>query len=198
MKTIDCRGLACPQPVINTKKALDLGTKILGIITDNVVSRENVLKFARSQGCIASFTEDNGIYRIMVTREDTAPSTPLEAVACTSATGNSTLYLITSDEFGRGGTELGVALMKTFLYALSESGVQNNHLVLVNGGVKLVCEGSPVLESVRKLERSGWYIKACGTCLDFYGLKVKTVLGEITNMYTIVELIEQTSKVVTL
>lgn len=198
MKTIDCRGLACPQPVINTKKALDMGAKTLEIITDNVVSRENVLKFARSQGCIASFTEDNGVHRIIVTRADTAPSTPLVGVACPPAPGNSTLYLISSDEFGRGGTELGVALMKTFLYALSESGVQNNHLVMVNGGVKLVCESSSVLESIKKLDSAGWEIKACGTCLDYYGLKDKLVLGEITNMYTIVELIEQVSKVVTL
>ena len=71
-------------------------------------------------------------------------------------------------------------------------------LVLVNGGVKLVCEGSPVLESMKKLVGAGWDIKACGTCLDFYGLKNKLVLGEITNMYTIVELMEQAGKVVTL
>lgn len=198
MQTLDCRGLACPQPVINTKKALDMGAKTLEIITDNVMSRENVLKFARSQGCFASFTDDNGVYRIIVTRADTVPSTPLEAVASLPVLGNSTLYLITSDEFGRGGAELGVALMKTFFYTLSESGVQNNHLVLVNGGVKLVCEGSPVLESMRKLVSAGWEIKACGTCLDYYGLKDKLMLGEITNMYTIVELMEQADKVVTL
>ena len=155
MKTIDCRGLACPQPVINTKKALDMGAKTLEIITDNVVSRENVLKFARSQGCFASFTEDYGVHRIIVTRGDTLPTTPLEGVASTPVPGNSTLYLITSDEFGRGSAELGVALMKTFLYALSESGVQNNHLVFVNAGVKLVCENSPVLESMKKLDKIG-------------------------------------------
>ncbi|KAF0196757.1 MAG: SirA family protein [Bacillota bacterium] len=198
MKTIDCRGLACPQPVINTKKALDMGARTLEIITDNVVSRENVLKFARSQGCFASFTDDNGIYRIIVTRADTLPSTLLEAVASLPVLGNLTLYLITSDEFGRGGAELGMALMKTFFYALSESGVQNNHLVFVNAGVKLVCESSPVLESIRKLTEVGWDIKACGTCLNYYGLKEKLVLGEITNMYNIVELVEQSGKVVTL
>ena len=51
MKEIDCRGMACPQPVITTKQALDQLTEgKLTIIEDNLSSRENVERFARSQG----------------------------------------------------------------------------------------------------------------------------------------------------
>jgi len=197
MKTIDNRGLPCPQPVINTKKAIDeltIGTVVS--LVDNVVARENVLKFARSQGCVAEATEDSGIYRIVISKGDSAPvlATPVQQAAISEAS----LFLVTSDEFGRGSSDLGQALMKTFFFALGESDSQSNHLVFVNGGVKLACEGSPVLQSLQKLLDAGWEIKACGTCLDFYGLKDKLMLGEITNMYTIVELMQQSGRVVTL
>ena len=50
------------------------------------------------------------------------------------------------------------------------------------------------LEDNRAAERksraeSGIRILACGTCLDYLNLKEKLVIGEITNMYTIVELL---------
>jgi len=175
-----------------------MGSETLEIIVDNVVARENVLKFARSQGHSATFTEDNGECRIAVTKGDAAADVQRKSMAAPTKTGNSTLYLVGSDEFGRGSAELGRALMKTFFYALSESGADNNYLIFVNAGVKLVCEGSALLESVRKLAGAGWDVKACGTCLDFYDLKEQLLLGEITNMYTIVELMEQAGKVVTL
>jgi len=48
MKEIDCRGMACPQPVITTKKALEemeQGEFIL--IVDNPAARDNVYIFAK-------------------------------------------------------------------------------------------------------------------------------------------------------
>ena len=52
MKEIDCRGMACPQPVVTTKQALDqLKDNELIIIVDNPSSSENVERFAQSQGC---------------------------------------------------------------------------------------------------------------------------------------------------
>ena len=46
---IDARGLTCPKPVIETKKALE-GIKEGNIITvvDNAVAKENVSKLAKS------------------------------------------------------------------------------------------------------------------------------------------------------
>lgn len=52
MKEMDCRGMACSQPVVMTKQALDqLKENELTIIVDNPSSSENVERFARSQGC---------------------------------------------------------------------------------------------------------------------------------------------------
>src|SRR4030042_7098614 len=52
MSVVDCRGLACPEPVMTTKKALDqLKEGEVLVIVDNAVSCNNVERFAQSQGC---------------------------------------------------------------------------------------------------------------------------------------------------
>ena len=56
-----------------------------------------------------------------------------------------------------------------------------------NSGVKLTTEGSPCLDDLEKLQDNGVEIISCGTCLDYYGLKEKLKVGEISNMYTIYE-----------
>ena len=51
-KEIDCRGMACPQPVVTTKQVMDqLKENALTIIVDNPASSQEVDRFARSQGC---------------------------------------------------------------------------------------------------------------------------------------------------
>lgn len=66
-KTVDARGLSCPQPVIETKKVLD---KITGgrveVLVDTVTSRENVLRFGRNAGWKGSFEETEGAFRVIL------------------------------------------------------------------------------------------------------------------------------------
>ena len=50
MKTIDARGLSCPEPVIRTKNALASGEKAYTVMVDNVTAKENVSRFALHQG----------------------------------------------------------------------------------------------------------------------------------------------------
>ena len=88
--------------------------------------------------------------------------------------------------------------MKSYLFALSESSNLPTNLVFLNGGVKLVVEESPCLESIEKLSKEGVNILSCGTCLDFYGLKEKLAIGDITNMYTIVELMNKSQNTIKL
>lgn len=58
MKVVDCRGLACPQPVMETKKVLDnMKSGYIEVIVDNVAAKENVSRFAKGQGCQVEITE---------------------------------------------------------------------------------------------------------------------------------------------
>jgi TusA-related sulfurtransferase len=64
---IDCRGLACPQPVLETKKALEApGAEEILVIVDNPGSKENVRRFAESQGHEVSITEEKGIFELRI------------------------------------------------------------------------------------------------------------------------------------
>ncbi|HQO83397.1 MAG TPA: sulfurtransferase TusA family protein [Synergistales bacterium] len=56
--TVDARGLSCPQPVVETKKAMGKrsGGKI-EVLVDTATSRENVSRFARNQGWEVSTEE---------------------------------------------------------------------------------------------------------------------------------------------
>ena len=58
MKTVDARGLSCPEPVIRTKNALASGEKAYTVMVDNVTARENVSRFAMHQGYQVCWKED--------------------------------------------------------------------------------------------------------------------------------------------
>lgn len=94
---------------------------------------------------------------------------------------------LSSDTMGRGDDALGHRLMETFLNVLAELDPRPQVVVLFNSGVKLACEGSPVLEPLRDLERDGARILSCGTCLDHYELSRSVRVGEASNMVAITE-----------
>jgi hypothetical protein len=68
----------------------------------------------------------------------------------------------------------------------------------VNSGVKLVIEGSEVLDDLRDLEEQGTEILACGTCLGYYEIMDKVAVGQISNMYDIASMLLGAGKIVAL
>lgn len=182
MKIIDCKGLACPKPVILTKKELEGMTEgELKVIVDNAAARENVSRFAKNQGLEYNVNEKDGLYHITIKK------TAQQTCELMDFDNKNLIIMITSDKFGSGDDKLGTALMKSYLYALTESDKKPEKMFFINSGVKLTCEGTEVLESIEALKSAGVEIFSCGTCLDFYGLKEKLLIGGVTNMYSIVE-----------
>jgi selenium metabolism protein YedF len=94
----------------------------------------------------------------------------------------SKVILIQSEVLGRGDDQLGMLLMANFLRLLGESQEKPGTLVFWNGGVRLVCEGSRVLEHLKKLEEQGVEILACTTCLEYFDLVEKLKVGKPTTM----------------
>ena len=64
--------------------------------------------------------------------------------------------------------------------------------------MRLVVQGSEVIEDLTLLYGRGVKLLACGTCLGYYDLKDKVAVGEISNMYTIAETLMRAGKVVRL
>ena len=92
-----------------------------------------------------------------------------------------------SAEMGNGDPRLGRILMKSFLYSLTQLDELPQTVLFFNGGVRMTTEGSESIEDLKALESQGVEILSCGTCLDFYGLKDKLLVGGITNMYVIAQ-----------
>ena len=72
--------------------------------------------------------------------------------------------------------------MSTFLRLLGEDDNKPVKIILWNTAVKLVCEGSDLLEYLEKLEEKGVEILACTTCLEYFNLKEKLKIGKPTTM----------------
>ena len=68
MNIIDARGLACPEPVLRTRKAiqpLPAGGK-LEVLVDTVTSRENVRRTAQSMDCEVEVEETQDGFRLRI------------------------------------------------------------------------------------------------------------------------------------
>lgn len=68
MKTVDARGLSCPEPVIMTKNALASKEAAYEILVDNVTAKENVTRFAVNQGYKVTAEEKGEDYLLRVTK----------------------------------------------------------------------------------------------------------------------------------
>ena len=64
MKTIDARGLSCPEPVILTRQAMMSGEAAYEVIVDNNTSKENVTRYAQHQGYKVAVTEQDGEFTL--------------------------------------------------------------------------------------------------------------------------------------
>lgn len=198
-KRLDARGLACPLPVVNTKNAikeLSAGDEI-EVLVDNEIAVQNLTKFAgvRGHGSAAKkIAEDH--YQVILTVGGGDEAETEEEIACEAPARSGDVVVLSSDHMGEGAEELGKALMKAFIFALTKQDVYPKTILLYNGGAHLSCEGSGSLEDLRLLEAQGVEILTCGTCLNYYGLTDKLAVGGVTNMYDIVEKMGAAAKVI--
>ena len=195
-KTVDCRGLACPQPVINTKNALRGATSPILVIVDNEASCTNVRRFAESQGARVFVAQQNDELHLTIEPGNSAPVEEEAPIVCTTTVTKNMVVYVSSEGMGRGDEELGATLMAAFLDTLSQFKGELSHAIFVNAGAKLVVEGSPVLEQVRQLEQVGAQVLVCGTCLNHFRIKDKLAVGSVSNMYAIIETLSKAGRII--
>jgi selenium metabolism protein YedF len=206
-KKIDARGMQCPLPVIEAKKAMEAMTEagIITVVVDNEIAVQNVLKLAKQKGVQAeSETISKEEYKVILQIEEQAKqndntqkeqnvaekSSSLEQHDDKIENDNTkkTVVVITSNAMGSGDDKLGKTLMKGFLFALTKQDTLPDIILFYNSGAFLVAEGSDSIEDLKSLEEDGVEIMTCGACLDYYELKDKVQVGSVTNMYIITEI----------
>ena len=194
MITVNAIGDACPIPVVKTLNAIKALTApdVIETLVDNETAVQNLIRMADKKGCaVQSEKLGEKEFKVTITVGDAALAQPVdtENVVCElpKSGKKNTVVVISSKAMGHGGDELGTALMKGFIYALSQQETLPTTILFYNGGANIPVEGSVSLEDLKNMEAQGVEILTCGTCLNFYGLTEKLAVGQVTNMYTIVE-----------
>ncbi len=109
-----------------------------------------------------------------------------------------TLIQVTSYGMGQGNEDLAIKLISNYFKLLINENQLPSILVFYNAGVKLIAEGSPVINSLQEMERLGVKLLACKTCIDFYELTDLVKVGMVGTMIDIIALQGKAQKVINL
>ncbi len=199
-KRIDARGMLCPRPLILVKKALSetaAGDQI-EVLLDNATARDNVVRFLQDYGCKPACAERGETFTIRATAVTPSATGPRPDEYCRLDGAARPYVLVLNRLFmGTGSEELGKIMMQACINSIRETTPLPSAILLYNAGVNLACENSPVLPALRDLESQGIRILVCGTCLDYFDLKQKLLVGRVSNMYDIMQTIASAGTVFT-
>jgi len=199
MIQVNAMGDTCPIPVVKTKNAIRelKGAGVVETLVDNEIAVQNLTKMANQKGYgIKSEKLSENQFKVTMTigEQEKLPEEPemLEETCLVQPTAHKKVVVaVSSNQMGSGSEELGKTLLKGFLYALGQQDTLPSTILFYNGGASVTCVDSPALEDLKSLEAQGVEILTCGTCLNFYGLTEQLQVGEVTNMYSIVEKMTQ-------
>ena len=188
MKIIDAMGLACPRPVILTKKAIrEENLDEVTVKVDNEIATENLTKMGKQLGFSAEVkTNSKTDYEVYLKKTGDA-----QCELMFEEDSSEYIVVISSDHMGTGDEAFSKNLLEGFVYALTEQDVAPKFVVFYNMGVTLPSINEKVIGDLKALEERGTQVLSCGLCLGQYDLKEKLQVGEVTNMYRICELMIQ-------
>lgn len=184
---LDCTNLQCPEPVIKTKNALEnIDEGILEVSVNSKASKQNVKRFASSQGFDVSEKNDGQNTILTITKGFT----------CSVSTQESKVLFLKDDKVGEG--ELGEKLMLGFLTSICELKNLPKEIICVNKAVFLTTTNEKSIEIFKKLSQKGVKIYSCGVCLEFFGLQEDLKIGEIGNAFSTVDTLMKSEGVISL
>jgi len=203
--TVDARGLACPQPVLLAKKALQENAEVT-VLVDDDIAVENISRLAAKMACSFSMTrKEGGIREIELVRTGASLSSPLEdetltrELTCAVAPKKEEapfVIVLSDNRMGRGDDVLGDVLIRGFIHTLGQLKPLPDTIICYNAGVKLAVKDSTVLDDLQQLAEAGVDILVCGTCVNYFGLGEQIAVGHISNMYDILETMAGASRLV--
>ena len=109
-----------------------------------------------------------------------------------------TVILVTNDGMGNADEKLQRLLFGKYCELLLQNASLPQAICFYTDGVKLVCDGSSVLNQLKELERNGVHIIICSTCLNYFELTGNVRVGIIGGMGDILEAQSKAEKVITL
>ena len=190
---------------MRTLRSMRGETTLVEVHVDNEIAVQNLSKMAKQKNLeykCEKLEEQHYIIKIKAEAEAEGVSIQQKAPAendkeiCYPDRKSNTVVVLSSNQMGNGSEELGQILMKGFIFALTELDELPSTVLLYNSGVKLSTEGSNSIEDLKTLQAQGVEILSCGTCLNYYDLTEKLQVGDVTNMYFILEKMAQADKII--
>ena len=114
-----------------------------------------------------------------------------------STENGQTVLIISSTSLGKGDSELGGQLMRSFIYSLLQVEGFLQTVIFINSGVFLATEGSDVLDYLQHMEEQGVEINSSQSCLNHYHLLDKLQVGVSCTMFAIVEKMAEAKYLIT-
>lgn len=109
-----------------------------------------------------------------------------------------TVLLFTRNGLGQGPEDLQQQLAVKFLSLIQDASQHPAKILFYTDGVKLACQGSPVVNLLLNLESQGVELLLCKTCLDYFKLTDQVAVGIIGGMPDIIEAMQKAEKVISL
>jgi selenium metabolism protein YedF len=159
------------------------------VLLDNEIANGNVTRYAMSHGYHVESIEKNNMYELVIEKRGC-----LEILE----ENKKISILISSDKLGEGNERVGDTLMMRYIDVLSEEEKLPTALIFLNSGVRLLCEGSKVVEGIKLLEEKRVKIYCSMTCLKDYKLDDKLLVGKRVDMTDIVEIMNTAENLIKL
>jgi len=115
-----------------------------------------------------------------------------------SVPDSETVLLITRNGMGDAEPDLQQKLITTYFKLLDENNILPAAICFYTNGVRLVVEGSPVIDTLKSLEAKGVRLVLCSTCLNYFNLTEKVQVGIVGGMTDILEAQRRAGKVISL
>jgi selenium metabolism protein YedF len=187
MKELNCRGQACPSPLLQLKEMFEKGPPAaVSMLVDNEAAKENVSRFLEHKNFLVTVEKFGIDFRVVGTSQEGACEIMETLEPEADPETKKIMVMVGTNRLGHGNDGLGAGLMINFLKTLKEMGPDLWRLIFVNNGVKLTVAGSEAVPILQELAAQGVWILVCGTCLNHFHLLNKKQVGETSNMLDIV------------
>lgn len=203
MKVVNVKGMKCPMPLIETKKALKemKEGETLRILIDNETSVKNVTHFLNDNNLPVVQSKNGEVFELIINKAgDDSFESANELAYCETPGSKDKSYVVVfaKDRIGEGSEELGQALVGAMLHSIDAMEKRPEKIIFMNSGIHLVTKRSLVLPHLKRLEAKEVELISCGTCLDYFEKMEELEVGRVTNMHEIMESMLAVGKVINL
>ncbi len=200
-KTIDLRGLRCPEPQKLTEQELSAIKEGVLIVLLDSPSNYNVERLAKKSGLKVESSKKDNYWELKITKtpyskpEAGAFKRLMRALKRQKTEEKDILLIVASDTMGKE-EDIGRVLMKGFFETMKVTREIPHTIFFLNAGVKLTTGENELIGILKDIEAMGVEVYSCGTCLKHYGLEAALKVGFRGTTNHIVEGMKDFKKVV--